>query len=182
MSTLHRTQNGFIWLEPKRTWNCQRGMLLKHRPHPVVFFFFQVFHGPLFKFSWQAHVHVETMHVWSVFCFVLCVTARQRHPGPYVLRWFPHTCSNNVTSEERTTSVQVKMRSLQVSPSYTAKNMQNASELPWKICNLKVKLLVLFSLDQIYSTLVIINEFSFVWSFIHMNTHLFCSNVDWGRT
>lgn len=32
--------------------------------------------------------------------------ARQRHPGPYVLRWFPHTCSNNVTSEERTTSVQ----------------------------------------------------------------------------
>ncbi|XP_034738189.1 anosmin-1b [Etheostoma cragini] len=31
---------------------------------------------------------------------------RQRHPGPYVLRWRPHTCSTNVTSTERTTTVQ----------------------------------------------------------------------------
>uniref|UniRef100_A0A671W394 Anosmin 1b n=1 Tax=Sparus aurata TaxID=8175 RepID=A0A671W394_SPAAU len=31
---------------------------------------------------------------------------RQRHPGPYVLRWRPHTCSANFTSTERTTAVQ----------------------------------------------------------------------------
>ncbi|XP_044054841.1 anosmin-1b isoform X3 [Siniperca chuatsi] len=31
---------------------------------------------------------------------------RQRHPGPYILRWHPHTCSTNVTSTERTTTVQ----------------------------------------------------------------------------
>ncbi|XP_078114697.1 anosmin-1b [Sander vitreus] len=31
---------------------------------------------------------------------------RQRHPGPYILRWRPHTCSANVTSTERTTTVQ----------------------------------------------------------------------------
>ncbi|XP_039984801.1 anosmin-1b [Xiphias gladius] len=31
---------------------------------------------------------------------------RQRQPGPYVLRWRPHTCSTNVTSTERTTTVQ----------------------------------------------------------------------------
>ncbi|XP_073332863.1 anosmin-1b isoform X1 [Pagrus major] len=31
---------------------------------------------------------------------------RQRHPGPYVLRWRPHTCSANFTSTERTTTVQ----------------------------------------------------------------------------
>uniref|UniRef100_A0A8D0A4F4 Anosmin 1b n=1 Tax=Sander lucioperca TaxID=283035 RepID=A0A8D0A4F4_SANLU len=31
---------------------------------------------------------------------------RQRHPGPYILRWRPHTCSTNVTSTERTTTVQ----------------------------------------------------------------------------
>uniref|UniRef100_A0A3B4AUA6 Anosmin 1b n=1 Tax=Periophthalmus magnuspinnatus TaxID=409849 RepID=A0A3B4AUA6_9GOBI len=30
---------------------------------------------------------------------------KQRHPGPYVLRWLPHTCSHNTTSEERTTTV-----------------------------------------------------------------------------
>uniref|UniRef100_A0A3Q0S9X7 Anosmin 1b n=1 Tax=Amphilophus citrinellus TaxID=61819 RepID=A0A3Q0S9X7_AMPCI len=32
--------------------------------------------------------------------------ARQRHPGPYILRWRPHTCSTNVTSTEGTTTVQ----------------------------------------------------------------------------
>ncbi|XP_026199657.1 anosmin-1b isoform X2 [Anabas testudineus] len=32
--------------------------------------------------------------------------ARQRHPGPYILRWHPHTCSTNATSTERTTTVQ----------------------------------------------------------------------------
>ncbi|KAM9848416.1 anosmin-1b [Aulostomus maculatus] len=32
--------------------------------------------------------------------------ARQRHPGPYVLRWHPHACSINVTDTERTTTVQ----------------------------------------------------------------------------
>ncbi|XP_029988336.1 anosmin-1b isoform X2 [Sphaeramia orbicularis] len=32
--------------------------------------------------------------------------ARQRHAGPYVLRWRPHTCSTNVTSSETTASVQ----------------------------------------------------------------------------
>uniref|UniRef100_A0A3Q2WVL1 Anosmin-1-like n=1 Tax=Haplochromis burtoni TaxID=8153 RepID=A0A3Q2WVL1_HAPBU len=32
---------------------------------------------------------------------------RQRHAGPYILRWRPHTCSTNVTSMERTTMVQV---------------------------------------------------------------------------
>ncbi|XP_055364200.1 anosmin-1b isoform X2 [Betta splendens] len=31
---------------------------------------------------------------------------RQQHPGPYVLRWHPHACSTNVTSTERTTTVQ----------------------------------------------------------------------------
>ncbi|XP_022593775.1 anosmin-1-like [Seriola dumerili] len=31
---------------------------------------------------------------------------RQRHPGPYILQWHPHTCSTNVTSTERTTTVQ----------------------------------------------------------------------------
>ncbi|XP_068445981.1 anosmin-1b isoform X2 [Clinocottus analis] len=31
---------------------------------------------------------------------------RQRRPGPYVLRWRPHTCSTNVTSAEKTTTVQ----------------------------------------------------------------------------
>ncbi|XP_071342312.1 anosmin-1b [Trachinotus anak] len=31
---------------------------------------------------------------------------RQRHPGPYILQWRPHTCSTNVTSTERTTTVQ----------------------------------------------------------------------------
>ncbi|KAF7661810.1 hypothetical protein LDENG_00253950 [Lucifuga dentata] len=31
---------------------------------------------------------------------------RQRHPGPYILRWHPHTCSTNVTNTERTTTVQ----------------------------------------------------------------------------
>ncbi|XP_019953871.2 anosmin-1b isoform X1 [Paralichthys olivaceus] len=31
---------------------------------------------------------------------------RQKHPGPYILRWHPHTCSTNVTSTEKTTTVQ----------------------------------------------------------------------------
>ncbi|XP_003978488.2 anosmin-1b [Takifugu rubripes] len=31
---------------------------------------------------------------------------KQRHPGPYVLRWRPHTCSTNVSSTEKTTTVQ----------------------------------------------------------------------------
>ncbi|XP_041646476.1 anosmin-1b [Cheilinus undulatus] len=31
---------------------------------------------------------------------------RQRHPGPYTLRWHPHTCSSNTTGTERTTTVQ----------------------------------------------------------------------------
>ncbi|XP_038571290.1 anosmin-1b [Micropterus salmoides] len=30
---------------------------------------------------------------------------KQRHPGPYILRWHPHTCSTNVTSTEKTTTV-----------------------------------------------------------------------------
>uniref|UniRef100_A0A8C2ZWZ3 Anosmin 1b n=1 Tax=Cyclopterus lumpus TaxID=8103 RepID=A0A8C2ZWZ3_CYCLU len=29
-----------------------------------------------------------------------------KHPGPYILRWRPHTCSTNVTSTEKTTTVQ----------------------------------------------------------------------------
>ncbi|XP_041863031.1 anosmin-1b isoform X2 [Melanotaenia boesemani] len=32
--------------------------------------------------------------------------ARQRHRGPYILQWRPHTCSNNVTHTERTITVQ----------------------------------------------------------------------------
>ncbi|XP_029939421.1 anosmin-1b [Salarias fasciatus] len=32
--------------------------------------------------------------------------ARQRHPGPYILRWRPHICSTNTTETERTTIVQ----------------------------------------------------------------------------
>lgn len=32
--------------------------------------------------------------------------SKQRHPGPYVLRWIPHTCAHNVTTEERTAVVQ----------------------------------------------------------------------------
>lgn len=32
--------------------------------------------------------------------------SKQRHPGPYVLRWVPHTCAHNVTAEERTADVQ----------------------------------------------------------------------------
>uniref|UniRef100_A0A3Q4HSM9 Anosmin 1b n=1 Tax=Neolamprologus brichardi TaxID=32507 RepID=A0A3Q4HSM9_NEOBR len=31
---------------------------------------------------------------------------QQRHAGPYILRWRPHTCSTNVTSMERTATVQ----------------------------------------------------------------------------
>ncbi|XP_040041306.2 anosmin-1b [Gasterosteus aculeatus] len=31
---------------------------------------------------------------------------RQRHLGPYILRWRPHTCTTNVTSTEKTTTVQ----------------------------------------------------------------------------
>uniref|UniRef100_A0A3P8WRB7 Anosmin 1b n=1 Tax=Cynoglossus semilaevis TaxID=244447 RepID=A0A3P8WRB7_CYNSE len=31
---------------------------------------------------------------------------RQKHPGPYVLRWHPHTCGTNVTDTERTATVQ----------------------------------------------------------------------------
>ncbi|CAL8307674.1 unnamed protein product [Lota lota] len=31
---------------------------------------------------------------------------RQRHSGPYVLRWRPHACGTNVTSTEKTVSVQ----------------------------------------------------------------------------
>ncbi|XP_017275878.1 anosmin-1b [Kryptolebias marmoratus] len=31
--------------------------------------------------------------------------ARQKHRGPYILQWRPHTCSSNVTSSERTTTV-----------------------------------------------------------------------------
>ncbi|XP_051929362.1 anosmin-1b isoform X2 [Hippocampus zosterae] len=32
--------------------------------------------------------------------------ARNRHPGPYIVRWRPHTCSANVTSTEGTANVQ----------------------------------------------------------------------------
>ncbi|KAM3876332.1 anosmin-1b [Diretmus argenteus] len=32
--------------------------------------------------------------------------ARQRDPGPYILRWRPHTCGTNISSTERTTTVQ----------------------------------------------------------------------------
>ncbi|XP_067370311.1 anosmin-1b isoform X2 [Channa argus] len=32
--------------------------------------------------------------------------ARQKHHGPYILRWHPYTCSTNVTSKESTTTVQ----------------------------------------------------------------------------
>ncbi|XP_057698156.1 anosmin-1b isoform X1 [Corythoichthys intestinalis] len=32
--------------------------------------------------------------------------ARNRHPGPYILRWRPHTCSTNVTGTEGTANVQ----------------------------------------------------------------------------
>ncbi|KAJ0065493.1 hypothetical protein NL108_012448, partial [Boleophthalmus pectinirostris] len=32
---------------------------------------------------------------------------KQRHQGPYILRWLPHTCSHNATSEERTATVKV---------------------------------------------------------------------------
>lgn len=40
--------------------------------------------------------------------FLLCFAGKQKHPGPYILRWRPHTCSSNVTSDiERTTTVQV---------------------------------------------------------------------------
>lgn len=34
------------------------------------------------------------------------IHARQRHRGPYILRWRPHTCSHNVTHSERSTTVQ----------------------------------------------------------------------------
>lgn len=51
------------------------------------------------------HISTYALCVWSLlFC---CITARQRHPGPYILRWRPHTCSTNITSTERTTTVQV---------------------------------------------------------------------------
>uniref|UniRef100_A0A146YJK6 Anosmin 1b n=1 Tax=Fundulus heteroclitus TaxID=8078 RepID=A0A146YJK6_FUNHE len=32
--------------------------------------------------------------------------ARRRHRGPYILRWYPHTCSTNVTGADRTTTVE----------------------------------------------------------------------------
>ncbi|XP_033936362.1 anosmin-1b isoform X2 [Pseudochaenichthys georgianus] len=31
---------------------------------------------------------------------------KQKHRGPYILRWRPHTCSTNITSTDRTTTVQ----------------------------------------------------------------------------
>lgn len=37
-----------------------------------------------------------------------CFAGKQKHPGAYILRWRPHTCSGNATSDiERTTTVQV---------------------------------------------------------------------------
>ncbi|KAG7230557.1 hypothetical protein INR49_025273 [Caranx melampygus] len=34
--------------------------------------------------------------------------SRQRHPGPYVLQWHPHSCSTNVTSTEKTVTTTVQ--------------------------------------------------------------------------
>ncbi|XP_074490973.1 anosmin-1b [Sebastes fasciatus] len=50
------------------------------------------------------HYHDDQLQV-KVF-WKLPHHGRQRHPGPYILRWRPHTCSTNVTSTERTTTVQ----------------------------------------------------------------------------
>ncbi|XP_054900038.1 anosmin-1b isoform X1 [Poeciliopsis prolifica] len=46
---------------------------------------------------------------------------RQRHRGPYILRWHPHTCTTNVTSADRTTTVEGThhtIKSLQFSCKY----------------------------------------------------------------
>lgn len=47
--------------------------------------------------------------VKTVSIVLFCLTARQRYPGPYILRWHPHSCSTNVTNTERTTTVQVQL-------------------------------------------------------------------------
>ncbi|CAJ1060974.1 anosmin-1b [Xyrichtys novacula] len=50
------------------------------------------------------HYHDDQLQV-KVF-WKLPFHGRQRHPGPYILQWHPHTCSTNTTSTERTTTVQ----------------------------------------------------------------------------
>lgn len=40
-------------------------------------------------------------------CYFVRIAVRQRHRGPYILRWHPHTCITNVTSADRTTTVEV---------------------------------------------------------------------------
>lgn len=52
------------------------------------------------------HYHDNQLQVKVFWKWPYHVTPRQRHPGPYILRWRPHTCSTNVTSTERTTTVQ----------------------------------------------------------------------------
>ncbi|XP_022055454.1 anosmin-1b [Acanthochromis polyacanthus] len=52
------------------------------------------------------HYHDNQLQVKVFWKWPYHVTPKQRHPGPYILRWRPHTCSTNVTSTERTTTVQ----------------------------------------------------------------------------
>ncbi|XP_008291081.1 anosmin-1b [Stegastes partitus] len=52
------------------------------------------------------HYHDNQLQVKVFWKWPYHVAPRQRPPGPYVLRWRPHTCSTNVTSTERTTTVQ----------------------------------------------------------------------------
>lgn len=52
------------------------------------------------------HYHDNQLQVKVFWKWPYHVSRRQRHPGPYVLRWRPHTCSTNATNTERTATVQ----------------------------------------------------------------------------
>uniref|UniRef100_H3DL85 Anosmin 1b n=1 Tax=Tetraodon nigroviridis TaxID=99883 RepID=H3DL85_TETNG len=75
----------------------QRGDLLETPSNPVT-------PGNLRLEVAAPHYHESQLQV-KVF-WKLPNQGKQRHPGPYVLRWRPHTCSTNASSTERTTTVQ----------------------------------------------------------------------------
>ncbi|XP_075872134.1 anosmin-1b isoform X3 [Nelusetta ayraudi] len=72
------------------------------RPEPPVN---PVTHGDLRLEVAAPHYHEDQLQVkvyWK-----MSQHGKHKHPGPYILRWRPHTCSSNVTSDvERTTTVQ----------------------------------------------------------------------------
>uniref|UniRef100_A0A8C6UTT2 Anosmin 1b n=1 Tax=Neogobius melanostomus TaxID=47308 RepID=A0A8C6UTT2_9GOBI len=52
------------------------------------------------------HYHDDQLQVKVFWKWPYHCESKQRHPGPYVLRWVPHACAHNVTAEERTATVQ----------------------------------------------------------------------------